>query len=339
MFAVGRLKSLLPVFAASVAFGSLLTACGSSSGSSGQSVTLAKTSENGLQLILVDIANQEGLFAKHGVRVKVVALHGDAASIPALTSGSVQFAVSTSTPFFAAAKKSKKIQVIAPISAEPPAQVVMGKAAAARLGITQQMPVPKRMQTLRQKHIAVLDVGGGLQYTLNAALSVNGVNPNDVHVSGISPYPAMLAALRRGAIDAAAPAVPYGYQAVAEGDGVMLADIWSGEVPSIRNLYFELVDVNRDYATAHPQTVRNVRAALADAMTFIRSNPQGALAVAKKLPPSFSDDVLRKSITGPGQFPSSTDITQQDFQTLANFASQSGVDPAGVTYGDSVWKG
>jgi NitT/TauT family transport system substrate-binding protein len=318
---------------------SLLSACGKSGPDSSDEVTIAKTSQNGLQLILVDIADQEGFFSKHGVHVKVVALNGDAAAIPALISGSVQFAVSTSTPFFAAVMKSDKIEAVAPLSAEPPEQIVLNKAQADKLGINAKTPVEQRIQALKGKHVAVQDVGGGLQYTLNAALTSSGVGTGETEVSAISPYSAMLAALHRNAIDAAAPAVPYGSQAVAQGDAIMLADIWAGDVPSIQELYFELLNVNREYATGHPKTVQNIKDALADAMSFIRKNPDGALKVAKKLLPNFSDAVLKEALDGGNPYPTTTEITAKDFTKLADFAKASGVDPSGVTYDKSVWKG
>jgi NitT/TauT family transport system substrate-binding protein len=335
---ISKRKVIAPLIAGGIALA--LASCGhSGSSDAGQQITLAKTSQNSLQLILVDIANQEGFFSKHGVQVKVVSVNGDAAAIPALVSGSVQFAVSTSTPLFAAEKKSNKIEAVAPLCAEPPSQIVIAKDVAKQLGITDNTPVEQRIQALKGKHLAIRDVGGGEQYTLNATLSANGLNPADVHVSAIGAPTAILAALGRNKIDAAAPAVPYGFQAVTQGDAVMLADIWSGDVPSIGKLDFELLNVNRGYAKDHPDDVRGVQAALTDAMAYVRNNPGGALKVAKKLLPSFSDSVLKAALGNGNSFPENTDISQQDFQKLADFAKQSGVDPAGVTYAESVWKG
>lgn len=326
---------------------SVLTACGGS-GASGNSnspssvpmahVTLAKTSQSGLQLILVDIADKEGIFKKHNVAVDVVALNGDAGSIPALVSGSVQFAVSTATPFFAAAQKTDALQIVTPIGSEPPAQAVMNKVVAKRLGITDSTPIADKVKALKGLKVAVQDIGGGLQYTLNALLSGNGMVPKDVNLSAVSPYTTMLAALRKGDIDAAAPAVPYGYIAVEEGDAVMLADIWGGAVPSMANLDFSLLNVNRKYAKDHPDVVQAIKDSMQDAMDYIHSNPDGAFSVAKGLLPAISDGVLKKTVESKAGYPTTTKFTAENFKKIAAFAKSSGVDPTGIELDKVLWK-
>jgi NitT/TauT family transport system substrate-binding protein len=189
-------------------------------------VTVAKTS-TGVQLLLVDIASQMGFFAKHGVDAKITIVRGDAESIPALVSGSVQFSVMTSTPALVAMAKGGSLQMIASISTYPE-QIVMRKALADSLGITSSTPLVTKLQALRGRTVAILDVGGGLQYTLEAVLASNGIDPKSVSVVAMSPYTAQLAALQRGAVDVIAPAIPYGQVAVAGGYGVMIADVWGG---------------------------------------------------------------------------------------------------------------
>jgi NitT/TauT family transport system substrate-binding protein len=173
-----------------------------------EKVTLANTS-TGIQLVLPWIAQQKGFYARHGLDVTITQVNGDAGSIPALVSGSVQFAIMTATPALIANAKGGHIRIISPLSTYPQ-QIVMRKELADKLGITAETPLAQKIAALRGRKVGILDVGGGLQYQLEALLSSNGINPSEVPVVGITPYSAELAALKRGAIDVIGPAVPFG---------------------------------------------------------------------------------------------------------------------------------
>ena len=301
-----------------------------------QPVSIADTSP-GLQLLVPQIAVDQGFFAKHGLAVTLTMVTGDAGSIPALVSGSVNFSIMTSTPALVAEARGGDLQIISPLSTYPE-QIVMGKPLATKLGITEQTPLADKVKALKGQTVAVYDVGGGLQYQLEALVSAYGIKPNDVPVVGISPYTSQIVALRRGAIAAIAPAVPFGQVAVADGDGVMIANIWGGEVPSLRDTPFEVMSVERKWGKAHPQIVEAVRAALGDAMNFLHAHPAAVVALAHKLQPKISVVIQTAAIgTGAG-FPTNTAITPRQFKAMQSFAGFSGAKTASVTYEQAVWK-
>ncbi|HVC59431.1 MAG TPA: ABC transporter substrate-binding protein [Acetobacteraceae bacterium] len=300
-----------------------------------QPVSIADTSP-GLQLILPQIALKEGFFAKHGLAVTLTMVTGDAGSIPALVSGSVNFSIMTSTPALVAESKGGDLQIISSLSTYPE-QIVMGKALAARLGITAATPLAEKVKALRGQTVAVYDVGGGLQYQLEALVSSYGINPREVPVVGISPYTSQVVALARGAIGAIAPAVPFGQVAVEQGYGVMIADIWGGEVPSLRSTPFEVMSVERKWGKAHKATVEAVRAALGDAMTFLHAHPAKVVELAHELQPKISVAVQTAAIgTGAG-YPTTTALTPEQFKAMQSFAGFSGAKTATVTYAQAVW--
>ena len=81
--------------------------------------------------------------------------------------------------------------------------------------------------------VAVTELGGGLQYTLDYALSSVGMSDSDVQTVAVTPYSSQINALRANRVDAIAPSSPYGSLAVSEGIGVMVANIWQGELESL----------------------------------------------------------------------------------------------------------
>ncbi len=298
-------------------------------------VTIANTS-TGVQLVLPWIALKKGFYAKHGLDVTIVQVNGDAGSIPALVSGSVRFAIMTATPALVANAKGGNIRIISPLSTYPQ-QIVMRKALADKLGITAETPLATRLDALRGRNVGVLDVGGGLQYTLEVVLSSNGIDPSTVPVVGIAPYSAELAALQRGAIDVIAPAVPFGQTAVAEGFGVMIANVWGGEVPSVRGTPFELMSVAEKWGRAHAATVAAMQAALQDAMDYLHANLAGAAGLAHEWQPNIPLAVQIAAVGNGGGYPTGTAITAEQFAAMQSFARLSGAKTAAVTYDASVW--
>ena len=332
----GRLHQGRPIRILALAALAALGFAGSgAAGPEPQHVTIAKTS-TGVQLILPDIALKLGYFARRGIDASIIMVVGDAGSIPALVSGSVNVAIMTATPCLIAVTKGARMQMVAPLSTYPQ-QIVMRKVLADRLGITAATPLAEKLQALRGRTVAVLDVGGGLMYQLRAALVSNGIDPKDVPVIAISPYTSQLAALERGAIDVIAPAIPYGQIAVSEGYAVMIANVWAGEVPSIRGQVFQVLSAETGWAGAHVETVKAVRAALGDAMNYLHANPAAAAELAHELQPNIPLAVLTAVIGKGTGYPTTTTISRKDFEGMQSFAKLSGADTASVTYDRVVW--
>lgn len=344
----GTLVRWLRLGAAALVSGSVLVACGSSASTSSAtsttagaakliSVTLARTNTNSLQLLALNVAQEQGYFQKNGIDAKIIVVNGDAASIPALVSGSVQFAVTTATPLLTAVSKGAEIQAITALS-NPPEQIVMSAAAAKAAGITNSSPIKKRVEALAGKTVAVLDVGGGLQYTLDAVLQTYGVAIDAVPVIGITPYSSELAALKSGAISVIAPSVPYGNQAVHTNGAVMIADVWGGQVPGMSTTPFEVLDVQKSWASAHQAAVKAVRTAIGEALNYIHSNPQGTIAIAEQISGSvIAPSVIQAAVGNGAGFASNTTISSSEFSGMTSFAKLSGANAAAnVSFTDAI---
>jgi sulfonate transport system substrate-binding protein len=300
-----------------------------------QQVTIAVTTTN-VQLLLPQIAQKQGFFAQHGIAATLTLVKGDAVSVPALVSRSVQFGVMTATPLLVADAKGTQLRIISPLSTYPQ-QIVMRTALAKKLGITAATPLATKVAALKGHTVAVMDVGGGLQYQLEALLISHGIAPGAVPVIGMAPYSAELTALQRGAVDVIAPAVPFGQLAVSKGYGVMIANIWGGEVPQLRGTPFEVMAVNQEWAAAHVQTVLAVQAALQEAMDYLHAHLAASAALAHELQPYVAADVQTAAVGNGAGFPTGTGITRPQFAAMQSFAKLSGAHTAAVTYAQAVW--
>ena len=118
----------------------------------------------------------------------------------------------------------------------------------------------------------------------------------------------------------------------------MLANIWGGEVPSLRGTPFEVVSVLRKWGKAHPQTVEAMRAALGDAMAYLHAHPDEVVKLAHELQPKIALDIQQAAIGKGEGYPTDTEITAKQFKAMQDFAKFSGAKTGSVTYQQAVWQ-
>ncbi|CAM5196046.1 Putative aliphatic sulfonates-binding protein [Castellaniella defragrans] len=330
-----HMKSAFKILAAACA---LACGCGSAMAASGalEPVKVGQTSI-GYHSFLINVAEDQKLFQKHGFSAQVVVLNGDAGTIPALVSGSVEFAMSTSTPLLVANKKGANLLAITPIAAFPE-QIVVSKKVADAKGITQDTPLEAKVKALKGLNVGILDVGGGLQYTLYSVIDKFGMKRRDVNLVAIKPYSSMISALESGRIDGAAPVVPWGNYVVDQDHGVMVANVWGGEVPGLAGQMFEFLEVRGDWADKHPDAVKRMQAVFKDAMDYVHKDPAGAVQIAHRLMPKIPIKVLEEGLDNGKGYPQSTAIPKEMFDAMQRFAKLSGQDASSVTYEGTVWR-
>jgi NitT/TauT family transport system substrate-binding protein len=325
--------------------GGMLAACGSSTSPTpaapGETsretlkVTIARPSD-GFHTLIADIAMKKGYFKDEGFDVTMPTLGGDAGVVPAITSGSVQFGITTATPFLVAKKKGANMQMISPLATYPE-QLVLRADIAKSLGITDSTDLATKVAALKGRKIGVASLGGGLMYQLQAVLRTYNVDPKSMKMVAIKPYPAMIAALKRGDVEAIAPAAPYGTWAVDDKLGVMIADVNRGEVPSLREGVFEVMNVNSKWVKDHPDAVDRMRAALQKAMDYLHSDPKGAAAIEGAILSGIDISIIESSLGDGTGFPTTSSLTKEAFDGIQKFNEISGEDTKSVTFEDAVW--
>jgi len=157
------------------------------------------------------VANDKGLFKKHGVDVEVIVIGGGGARVvSALVAGEIQFTVGGGDGSIRSALRGADV-VIAASTFDTGVQRIMARA-----------PI-KSYQELRGKKIGITRFGSASHLILQLMLKKWNMRPEDVQTLQIGSSPAMLASLDNGGIDAAVLTIPTfflaedrGYRSVGE---------------------------------------------------------------------------------------------------------------------------
>jgi len=227
------------------------------------------------------IAQDAGIYAKHGLKVSDRNLVGVAAT-NAVIAGSADFTVGTGATFLRAVANGQNLLAIATLVNKPMVELVIRKDVAEAAGITPDMPVEKRVQALKGKTVAVQGIGSIIHAMQRLAARRGGLDPDkDMRVTPMQPQ-AMLAALKSRQIDAYATSLPFTTQSIVSGDAVMLVSSPSGHLPEFIPFDYVVLYTRPEVCQKEREKCARTAKALAAAANFINKNPDEALALMKK---------------------------------------------------------
>lgn len=324
--------------------GAALAACSSSSNSSPAAgahtltaVTIARTDPNTVQSNVFNVAQQEGFFTKEGLKVSIPVLTGDAAAIPAVESGAINFSEDTAPPVLVADHNGANLSIISDLSF-PPGEIVVSKQAAATAHITNSTPMATKVRDLKGMTFAVEDVGGGLEYQIDALLLRYGVPINDVHVIGISSFTAELTAMSNGTIDGVSIVPPFGNVATLTQGAINIGNVWGGQVPGLSSTPFETIEGKTSFIKSHPALTAKVQKAFALALAFMHQHPTQVTKINEAiLGTSFSTASVRAAVgTGAG-WPTSPTISKAQYADIISFMKVSGLQAdTNISYDQAI---
>ncbi len=226
----------------------------------------------------VYLAVERGIFARHGLAVKVVV--GNGGTIPAvLVAGGAQIGTIPPTTLLQVDESGLDLVAVAACVATPhPSAVAM--VVGAQSGV-------KTAADLRGRKVGVPGLNGTFHVLARAFLARNGLDDGSVTILEV-PYPRMVDTLRGGGVDAVTAPRPYLDRLVEMQAGVVLAELVKGTVPD--GSVTMLQATTRAWAAANPQLVSAFRASLEEAIALIATDPDGARAVIAlytKMPPEI----------------------------------------------------
>lgn len=223
------------------------------------------------------VAEQEGIFKKHGIDGKFQIIPLNPTIPAALMSNSIQIGVPTPTTFLQAVDNGIDLVIIAGGSVNNPKGTGIGIVARKDSGI-------KTAKDLVGKRFGAPGLNAVLHVMVRRWLMDEGVDPKSVNfVEAMFPVHGDL--LKAGQVDAVVTADPFLSRIKQSGDGEEILNLVTtlpDDAPPVMYV------TTREWAQKNPDTIKAFRAAIEEAAVFIAANPdkaREAIGNALTLPP------------------------------------------------------
>jgi ABC-type nitrate/sulfonate/bicarbonate transport system substrate-binding protein len=270
------------------------------------------------------IATDLGLWQKHGIKVKTVAISGIGA-INSVISGSSQFAQASASSFGRASARGQKLVAIAVTINKPFAQLILRKDITAAAHFDPKAPLQKRAAVMKGHTIAVDSINSMIHAYVRLLAGRAGLKPEDVRIAPMAPN-SMLAAFQTKQIDGFAMSLPWPLKPVQDGEAVLIASGPDGDpgdmIPFGHNMIVakqETCQKRKDLCMAMGQSIK-------DATAFIKNKPDEALALLKKRFPTLDDKVLKAGFADLQKVtPSPPVVTKADIENSEIFNVDAGL--------------
>jgi len=234
------------------------------------------------------LAEDWGLFAKHGLAVKSVVITG-IGSANAVISGSADFAeISGATLTRAAARGQRMVGIVATLN-RPVIQIVLRKELAA--GFDPKAPLDKRVQLLRGRTIAVDSINSVIHAYLLLLARRAGMSGDDIRVAPMAPNNTM-AAYQTRQIDGFTMSMPWPLQPVLDGSAVVIASGADGDPADIYPFGHNIFIAKPETCERRKSACMKLGKALVEAINGMLDRPDDALALLKKRFAAFDDKLL-----------------------------------------------
>lgn len=225
------------------------------------------------------IADELGLWAKHGLSVKTLEISGVGA-LNAVISGSADFAQPSGPSFTRAAAKGQRMLAIAMTTNRVSAQAVLRKDLAEAAGFDPKAPLEKRAQLLRGRNIAVESINSVIHAYALLLAKIGGYPADDIKIAVMQP-PNMLAAFATKAIDGFVMAPPWTQTPVLAGTAVRIASGPDGDPPQLIPFANTIVVTRPETCEKRPSVCEGMGRSFAEAAAYVKEHPAEALALVK----------------------------------------------------------
>lgn len=211
------------------------------------------------------VAEERGLFRKHGFEAEIIVIGGGAArGVSALIARDIQFVAAAGDAVIHASLKGADVVMVASILNKGVQRVVA-------------RPELRSAEELKGKRIGITRYGSASHLVLQMMLRKWRMNPGELQLLQIGSSPAMLASLDRGGIDAAVLSIPAVFVAEDAGYRVLadLADMDIFYLHTMLSTTQSYIRTNRDQAT------RFVKA-FVEGIAYFKKNKKESLGILKK---------------------------------------------------------
>ena len=233
-----------------------------------------------LTFVLGYLADDLGLWAKHGLNVKSVQIAGVGA-MNAVIGGSADVTQASAITLTRAAARGQKVLAIAEALDRLVVEVVLRKDLAVAAGFDPAAPLAKRVMLLKGRTIAVESINSIIHAYVLLLAHRAGFDPNDMTIAPMQPAN-MLAAFEAHQIDGFAMSLPWPLDPVLKGEAVTIASGPKGDPADMVPFAHNIVVVRPETCEKTPQMCMALGHAFAEADDFLHDHPAESLAFMQK---------------------------------------------------------
>lgn len=267
------------------------------------------------------IAQELGLYEKHGLKPKLVLLEGANASVTALLSRSADAVLAGPGELISAQARGQKVVLIANIYNGLNGTLILAKSVVDKLGVSPNAPVAERLKALDGLTIGSVSPTSSYTVTFKAATEDVGAKVRFTYMG----QPAMPAALESGAIQAYVAGAPAWVPPTINGSGVAWISGPRGELPANRvPSNSGDVQMMRDVAEANPELARDLAAVFADLAQAFGDRPAEVKKAIRAIFPNLDAKTLDIFYESEALGFRARTITAQDIAHDIEFVKSSG---------------
>ncbi len=238
-------------------------------------VKVAKSVPNPLAFAVLDIGNDAGIWAKHGLKLEIMNSSGDAKMQQTMVAGEIDFGLG-SGPGMGFLAKGVPATVVGVIANQPLSMgLVIGKNSKART-----------VADIKGTKIGV-STNASLSYWLARKLSeLQGWGPNGVQTVPLGALPSNIAALQAGQVEGFVISASVGHQLQRKGEGRLLLRF--GDY--IGKFYTHVLFASNRIIEKNPDLVKRFVQGWSDTVKYMKENKADTVRLAKKVT-GYDDDI------------------------------------------------
>jgi NitT/TauT family transport system substrate-binding protein len=272
------------------------------------------------------LAQEKGIFQKHGLNVQFVPAANPTAIVAAMLSGQQQFGFVTGPVIINVNTKGTPLRCVAPVVGRQPADtkrdgttLIAGKGSEI-----------KGVADLGGKKVAMVQLNSLNSLDVQALATKVGVDHKTIQLIQM-PFPQMPTALSQGRVQAAVIVQPFAQTAIGQGSTVINhpnAELWAGGTTVCFGALNRYIDQN-------PGVVKNFNAAMREAILYTKAHESEAKATLVKRM-NLTADAAQKQILQTDWNPTLTGDTLDKMQT---YMRQFGLLQKTMPGSEMIWQG
>jgi len=236
------------------------------------------------------IADELGLWAKYGLRVKIVQIQGVGAT-NAVIAGSADFVQAGGSTLTRAAARGQRLLAIANTAERNIVAITMRKETAEAAGFDAKAPLEKRAAVLRGKTFGVGAINANPHAYLLAVAARGGVKPDELRVTALEGN-AMMAAFVNKQIDGMSNSPPWPLKPVVDGLSVVIASGPEGDPPNAINFAYNVVLAKPETCEKRKALCQGVGQVMKEAIAYMHSHPDEVRTILGKKFPNLEPKLI-----------------------------------------------